>query len=143
MKHSLKIRLIYHGANVLLVGLLAGVVLMYAIDDSWGPAAVNAWRIAHTSITLTGVAFIAMAATFDTLKLGPRAALTLFVSLMVSAYTFCIGLVIGALAGVVGLAPMGPFLNWVVFILFVIGAFAVVFGLIIFIVGARRAIRNL
>jgi hypothetical protein len=143
MKHRSQVQLIYHGANILLVGLLAGVVLMIAIDKAWGAGPVHSWAVAHTSISLTGVAFIAMAASLDHVLLSDRAGAILVRTLMVCAYTFCIGLVIGAVAGVAGLAPTGPFFNWVVFILFVTGAVAVLFGVAIFIWGARRAVRSL
>jgi hypothetical protein len=143
VQYRFQLQLLLHGTIMMLIGLLAGLPLMLAIDLGWGDASVHSWAVAHTSVTLTGVAFIAISAAFDHLVHGALEAAILVRSLLLCAYTFTIGLMVVGIAGVRGLAPMGPALNWVAFILFVIGAFAVVFGVATMILGAFRALRTM
>lgn len=128
---------------MMFIGLVAGLPLLLAIDLGWGDGSVHAWSVAHTSVTLTGVAFIAISGAFDHLVHGELEAAILVRSLLLCAYTFTLGLIIAAVAGVRGLAPMGPALNWVAFILFATGSFAVVFGVATMVFGALRALRSL
>lgn len=143
MQYRFQLQLLLHGTIMMLIGLLAGLPLMLAIDLGWGDASVHSWAVAHTSVTLTGVAFIAISAAFDHLVHGALEAAILVRSLLLCAYTFTVGLMVVGMAGVRGLAPIGPALNWVAFILFVIGAFAVVFGVATMILGAFRALRTM
>src|SRR5262245_1150425 len=128
MQYRYQLQLLLHGTIMTFIGLLAGLPLMLAIDFHWGDASIHAWAITHTSVTLTGVAFIAISAAFDHLVHGEFEAALLVRSLLLCAYTFTVGLGIVGIAGVRGLAPVGPALNLIAFGLFVVGAFAVVFG---------------
>src|SRR6185369_13755231 len=54
-------RLVFHGAAVLLVGLLAGIPYSTAITGGWGPEAVRAWQKAHLGIVAGGMMLVAVA----------------------------------------------------------------------------------
>lgn len=142
MQYRYQLQLLLHGTIMTFIGLLAGLPLMLAIDFGWGDGSVHSWAVAHTSVTLTGVAFIAISAAFDHLVHGALEAAILVRALLVCAYTFTVGLAIVGIAGVRGLAPVGPALNLVAFGLFVVGALAVVFGVGVMIMGAYRAWRD-
>lgn len=142
MQYRLQLLLLLHGTVMIFIGLLAGVPLMLAIDLGWGSFSEHIWAVSHTSVTLTGVAFVAISGAFDHLVHGEREAALLVRSLLVCAYTFTVGLLVDAVGEVRGLAPMGPLLNWVAFILFVIGAVAILLGVGIMIMGAQRALRS-
>lgn len=141
MQYRLQITLLLHGTIMMFIGLLAGVPLMIAINQSQGPFALHIWAVTHTSVTIVGVAFIAISGAFDHLVHGKLEASILVGSLLLCAWTFTPGLVIAGIFGVQGLKPQGPPANWIVFILFVIGAFAMVFGTGVMIIGAQRALR--
>jgi hypothetical protein len=133
--------LLVHGTIMMFIGLIIGVPLMVAIDLNWNAFEQHIWAVTHTSVTLTGVAFVAVSGTFDHLVHGKREAQILVGSLLLCAYTFTVGLITAGIFEVRGLAPTGPAANWVVFILFVIGAFSIIFGVAIMIIGAQRALR--
>jgi len=141
MQYRLQITLLAHGTVMLLIGLLAGVPLMIAINLEWGLFATHIWAVTHTSVTIVGASFIAISGAFDHLVHGELESKILVGSLLLCAWTFTPGLVIAGIFGVQGLEPHGPFANWVVFILFVIGAFAMVFGAGVMVLGAQRALR--
>lgn len=136
-----QILLLVHGAIMMFIGLIIGVPLMLAIDLNWGAFAQHIWAVTHSSVTLTGVSFVAISGTFDHLVHGKREAQILVGALLLCAYTFTVGLILAGIFEVRGLAPTGPAANWVVFILFVIGAFAIIFGVGVMILGAQRALR--
>jgi hypothetical protein len=140
-QYRLQITLLLHGTVMLFIGLLAGVPLMIAINREWGPFATHIWAVTHTSVTIVGVCFIAISGAFDHLVHGKFESTILVGSLLLCAWTFTPGLVLAGIFGVQGLKPQGPPANWVVFILFVIGAFAMVFGSGVMILGAQRALR--
>jgi hypothetical protein len=108
-------RLLFHGAVVLLIGLLAGVPLSAAITDGWGEESVLAWRVAHTGIVAGGVALIAIAGALRHVRLGTGAAAWLVRSLVVSVYAGAVALGLGPILGVRGLQPVPPVGNLLVF----------------------------
>lgn len=140
-QYRLQIALLFHGTVMMLIGLLAGVPLMIAINRGWGPFATHIWAATHTSVTIVGATFIAISGAFDHLVHGELESKILVGLLLLCAWTFTPGLWIAGIFGVQGLEPHGPLANWVVFILFVIGAFAMVAGAGVMVLGAQRALR--
>ena len=61
---------------------------------------------------------------------------------MASAYSFTLGLVVAATAGVRGLRATGPALNWVVFAAYMVGSLGVLLGVVLMIRGAYAALRR-
>jgi hypothetical protein len=108
-------RLVFHGAVVLLLGLLAGVPFGAAITDGWGEEAIHAWRVAHTGLVGGGVALIAIGGAAHRVRLGPGAAAWLVGSLVASIYAGVFALGVGPILGVRGLEPTPPLANQLAF----------------------------
>jgi hypothetical protein len=134
-------RLLFHGAVVLLVGLLTGLPFGMAIADGWGEESVRAWRVAHTGLVGGGVVLIAIAGALRHVRLGPSAAAWLVWSLVVTVYAAVIALGLGPILGVRGLEPTPPSANLLVFaanIVLAVGAFIAT----VLLVGGARAGRS-
>lgn len=96
--------LAFHGALVLLFGLLLGAPYARAIKRQAAPQVVNAWRVAHLSLPLGATLMLAVAA-WMAMALPPvPLAWTLAVALTVSAYGFCVSTPLAALTGHRGLS---------------------------------------
>lgn len=107
--------LVFHGAVVLLLGLLTGLPLGAAITDGWGEEAIRAWRVAHTGLVGGGVALIAIGGAARHVRLGPRAAAWLVWLLVGSIYAGVFALGLGPILGVRGLEPTPPPANILAF----------------------------
>jgi hypothetical protein len=140
MDDSTRSALVFHGILVILLGLLAG--FPYALVVSGDLAGeVRAWRMAHLEGVLNGLVMIAVAAA------GGLSVLTAFQSrlvvwgLLVAGYGNVAASILGASFGVRGLAPEGPWANFVVFGLFTAAIVGVFLGLGVAALGALRARR--
>jgi len=76
------------------------------------------------------------------LVLGNRAAASLAWSLVASGYSFTLGVLVAATAGVRGLQAAGPAPNWVVFVSYAVGTVGAILGVVLLIVGAAAALRG-
>lgn len=142
MRERIQLQTLFHGAIVLFVGLLCGIPFGAAVGNAWGDEAVRAWRVAHSGGVTVGLMLIAIGAVLHRLLLGDRAASVLVWSLVTSAYTFTLGLVVAATAGVRGLRATGPVLNWVVFTAYMAGTLGALLGVALVILGAYAALRG-
>jgi len=131
--------MVFHGVVVLLLGLVAGFPYALVISGDL-PGEVGAWRMAHLEGVLNGLLVVGVAAAGGLITLAQRQQRWLEVSLVFAAYANVVAAVIGASFGVRGLQPTGPFSNFVVFALFTLAVVAVLFGLGLAAVGARRHI---
>lgn len=100
--------LVFHGAIVLLIGLLCGAPYGRAINRDAPAHTVHAWRVAHASLPM-GAALMFGAATALPL-LAPSAAVAWCIAglLIASGYSFCLSLPLAALTGHRGLRRDGP-----------------------------------
>ena len=130
-------RLLFHGAVVLLVGLLTGLPFGMAIADGWGEESVRAWRVAHTGLVGGGVVLIAIAGALRHVRLGPSAAVWLVWSLVVTVYAAVIALGLGPILGVRGLEPTLPSANLLVFAANMVLAVGAFIATVLLIAGAR------
>jgi hypothetical protein len=108
-------RVVFHGALVLPIGLLAGVPYGQALAGGGDEQLVRAWHTAHLGITPGGLLGIATGPALRHTALGPRALSWLVGSLLTSMYGFALALLLGPLAGVRGLVPQGPPANALAF----------------------------
>jgi hypothetical protein len=113
--------MVFHGAVVLLLGLLSGLPFGRSLVAGWSDEAVRSWRVAHAGLVALGLLLIALAPALRYLVLGRRAAAWLVGSAVASAYAFAFALLLGGLAGVRGLQPAGPVVNLVAFASNVVG----------------------
>lgn len=137
-----QIQLLLHGAIVLFIGLLCGIPFAVAAGSAWGEDAVRAWRVAHAGMVAVGVMLLAIGAILPRLSLSDRPAAMLVWSLGLSAYSFTLGVLVAAMAGVRGLKEAGPALNQVVFAAYAVGAIGALLGVAVLIVGAAVALRG-
>lgn len=137
-----QIQLSFHGALVLLIGMIFGIPYALAIVGTWGEETVRAWRVAHTGVAAVGVTLIAVAGILSHLALRERLASLLVWSLLVSGYGFAIGLVLVAAAGVRGLQASGSLLNLIAFSVDGVAVLAAFLGVGLVIYGAFAALQQ-
>jgi hypothetical protein len=137
-----QIRLILHGAIVLLGGMLSGVPLAVAIVDDWGRDAVRAWAVTHSSLVSAGVLLLALGAAGSHLVLAPGRASLLVRAMVGSTYVLCVGLVVSAATGLRGLTPGGAALNTVLHIANVVGVLGALVAGVVLVHGAVAALRR-
>lgn len=135
MATSDRLRLVFHGAIVLLVGLLCGLP---TVVESMNGESVRYWHTAHEALIMMGIWMLAESSVLPVLALERREAAALFWSLIAMGYGFITALVIG---GAIGVSPFSPGHTPTAFIAF-LAAVAGIGGAIVAasltIMGARR-----
>ena len=106
--HASARQLVFHGAIVLLVGLLCGVPYGRAINRGAPAPVVAAWRLAHGSLPMGAVLMLAVGGMMSSLSVAGSLKWTIAVALVISSYAFCISLPLAAVVGQRGLSPGGP-----------------------------------
>jgi hypothetical protein len=117
----MQVQVLFHGAVILFIGMLLGIPYAAAIVDKWGDEAERAWRVAHVGESAAGVTLLLVGAVIGHLTLTERTLRLLVWSIVASGYGFTVGLPLAAVAGVRGLEPAGPLMNWTVFTAYLIG----------------------
>src|ERR1044072_1463353 len=102
MTHVRRLRLVFHGAIVLMVGLLSGLP---TVVESINGDAVRAWHTAHEALIMMGIWLLVMSSVVPVLVLARRAATVLFGALLAMGYGFIVALVLG---GSFGVSPFEP-----------------------------------
>ncbi len=136
MGSTVRKRLIFHGAIVVLLGLIAGIPYAY-VETGAIAGSARAWGSAHLQGLLNGMLVWAVAAVLRRLSLSDRQISMLEWSLLAMAYGNTVASTAAAAFGVRGLEFKGPAANVAVHLLFLValvGAFAAV-GLVAY--GAR------
>ena len=129
-------QMVFHGAVVLLGGMLTGLPLAVAIADDWGREAIRAWAVTHSSLAAAGIGLIAIGAALRHLQFGSRQ-LAAFVSAMVAAnYLLCLGLVVSAMTGERGLTASGPALNMLLHVSNLVGVLGALLAGVLLVRGA-------
>ena len=141
MEHAMRARLIYNGAIVILLGLLAGFPYALVVTGQMA-GEERAWRMAHMEGLLNGMLALLAAGVWDAIVLSARQRRWLALSLIVAAYGNAVASILGASFGVRGLALGGPAMNSVVYLLFVIAIVGVLAGVVLLIRGGARALRG-
>lgn len=101
-------QLVFHGAVVLLVGLLCGAPYGRAVNQHAPAHIVHSWRVAHLSIPLGAALMFAIAAILSNLRGGASLKWAVTIFLIVSSYSFCLSLPLAAVVGHRGLSSRGP-----------------------------------
>ena len=138
MTSTARLRLIWHGAIVLLVGLLVGLpTVVEASTES-----MRVWHTAHEALIMMGIWMLAASSAVPVLVLGQREARALMWAYLAMGYGFMIALLIG---GVMGISPFEPGKTPVAFIAFlasVIGILGAVMATALTLMGARAALKR-
>jgi uncharacterized YccA/Bax inhibitor family protein len=93
MLHSDRVRVVFHGAVVLLVGLLCGLPTVPEEEP------MRLWHTAHESLIMIGLLLLAVSSVIPVLKLERREANGLVWSLLATGYGLMIGLILQAVTG--------------------------------------------
>src|ERR1044072_6377978 len=102
MTHVRRLRLVFHGAIVLMVGLLSGLP---TVVESINGDAVRVWHTAHEALIMMGIWLLVMSSVVPVLVLAGRQAPGLFGALLAMGFGFMVALVLG---GAIGVAPFEP-----------------------------------
>lgn len=105
--HASSRHLIFHGAVVLLFGLLLGAPYARAIKRQAAAHIINSWRVAHLSLPLGATLMFAVAAVLPSLAVPAWGAWLIALALIVSSYGFCVSTPLAALTGERGLSSGG------------------------------------
>jgi hypothetical protein len=100
--------LIFHGAIVLLFGLLMGGPYARAINRGAPAKIVHSWQVAHASIPIGATVMLAVGSVLSATAASQPIKWFIAVSLIVSSYAFCFSLPLAATVGHRGLAYSGP-----------------------------------
>lgn len=141
MDPRLRARLVFHGAVVVLLGLLAGFPHAFVLTGQLA-GEERAWRMAHLEGLLNGMLTMLAGAVGGSLALSPSRERWLFRALLAAAYGNVVASVLGASAGVRGLAFAGPPANLAMNLLFWVAIGGVFLGVGLLIAGAANAARG-
>ncbi len=142
MIHKQVLQLMFHGLLLVVVGMLAGLPFQHAITSNWGPETERAWRVAHTSLMMAGILYLAIAAIAHHLVLSRGAAQFVTWSLVISAYAFVFAFIVGPSIGARGLEPTGPPLHILIFAVFVVSLLLAFLAVEVIAWGAFSALRG-
>ena len=101
-------QLLFHGAIILLLALLAGIPYGRAILKKKADSLVFAWRIAHSALAMGAILMFSLTAVLSQLNVGLEIMWLIAVLFIVSGYAFSFALYLGPIVGHRGLAYRGP-----------------------------------
>lgn len=140
MDSRIRRRLVFHGAVVVLLGLLAGFPHAFVLTGQLA-GEERAWRMAHLEGLLNGMLTMLAGAAGGSLVLSARQERWLLWSLVAAAYGNVVASILGASLGVRGLALTAPPANAIMNLLFWVAIAGVFVGVGILIAGAAAAVR--
>ena len=140
MDAVLRARMVFHGAVVVMLGLLIGFPHAFVLTGQIA-GEERAWRMAHLEGLLNGMLVLLVAAVSGSIVLSSRQQAWLAWSLIAAAYGNVIASVLGATFGVRGLALAPPAANVVMNLLFWVAIVGILAGVGLLIAGARNAIQ--
>lgn len=138
MTDKYRLRLVLHGAIVLLVGLLSGLP---TVVETFGGETERYWHTAHEALIMMGVWMLAMASVLPALVLERRQTAAQFWALLLMGYGFVVALGLGGAIGVSPFAPGHTLGASVAFVFAVIGILGAVTSAALTVMGARAALR--
>jgi hypothetical protein len=100
--------LVFHGAIVLIIGLMCGMPYGKAINRKASEHTVQAWRLAHLALPIGAILMIAVAAVLTPFMVSTTLKWVIAVSLIASSYAFCFSLLLAPVVGHRGLSARGP-----------------------------------
>jgi hypothetical protein len=130
-------RLIFHGAIVLLIGLLSGLpTVVESINESG-----RFWHTAHEALIMMGIWMLASSSVLPALVLERREKTALVTSLLVMGYGFSVALVIGGSVGANAFEPGGTPATFTAFVAAVVGIGGAFVATALTLMGARAALK--
>jgi hypothetical protein len=136
MPNTDRLRLVFHGAIVLLIGLLSGLpTVVESINESG-----RYWHTAHEALIMMGIWMLASSSVLPALGLGQREMTVLFRSLLMMGYGFSVALVIGGVVGANAFEPGGTPATFTAFVAAVVGIGGAFVATALTLMGARAAL---
>ena len=136
MNSNDRARLVYHGAIVLLVGLLCGYPTV--VESLSGPGRL--WHTAHEALLMIGIWLLASSSVLPALALERREASGLFWSLVAMGYGFMIAVIVQAITGVEAFEPGRSPASILAFTGSAVGILGALLASLLTLKGARAAI---
>ena len=134
-------QLVFNGSVVLLFGLCLGAPYARAIKREAAPHIVHAWRVAHASLPMGALLMFAVAAVLPGLAVGETMHWAIAVSLIVSAYAFCVATPLAAITGQRGLSrPTSQGLGRLVYAGNILGAVALALAACLLVIGSAMSL---
>lgn len=131
-------KMVFHGAAVIWLGLMAGFPFGFVVMGRMA-GEPRAWHMAHMEGILNGLLTFAAAALLKHLSIDERRLPLYAWSFIVAAWTNIVASIIAAIVHQRGLELALPASNLVVFAIFVVGVLAVLVGLYLMMRGAQEA----
>ena len=135
MDRTIRLRVILHGAIVMLVGLLCGLPAVNEAD------AERYWHTAHEALILIGVLLFAVSSVMPYLVLGKSEAKMLFRSLLATGYGLMGGTVLQGVTGQHAFSPGASPVVMIAFLSNVVGILGSVLTASLVIMGALAALK--
>lgn len=120
--------LLFHGAIIVALGLVAGFPFWLAIIGNREATRIRAWRVAHTTVLMDGLLLWVVASLEPHVNLSVAFWTMAVLALVVSAYGFVFALIVGAWAGERGLKPVPAGVNSLFFVGHAVGATGAIVG---------------
>ena len=133
-------QLVFHGAIVLLFGLLLGAPYARAIKRKAAEHVINSWRVAHLSLPIGVTLMLAVAALLPSFAISATMSWSIAIALIVSSYAFCISTPLAAITGDRGLSPRSTGLARLVFIGNMIGAWTSIVSAVLLLYAAFHSL---
>lgn len=133
MSHESRMRVVTHGAIVLLVGLLCGIPTVPEEEP------MRLWHTAHESLIMIGILLFAVSSVMPILVLERREARALVWSLLGTGYGLMTGLVLQAVTGHHAFGPSTSPVLMIAFIGSTVGMLGSVLTASLTLMGARAA----
>jgi hypothetical protein len=132
-------KLVFHGIALILLGSAAGFAYLGVLTGELASGA-QAWRFAHLNGLVNGAILVAIGGSSPHLTLSPTGERWLLLLTIGGSYSNVGASIVGAALGQRGLDAVGPATNLLVFGLFAIAVVALLSGLVVALVGARRSL---
>ena len=122
------LHLIFHGTVVLVYALLCGAPCGRAINRGATTRTIEAWRLAHSSLTIGAILMLVVALALPLLAITAPVRWFIALSFIVSSYAFCVSLTLGPILGHRGLSSDGQGATKLVYFGNIVGAGGALFG---------------
>jgi hypothetical protein len=130
-----RFRLIFHGAVVILIGLLSGLpTVVESINESG-----RFWHTAHEALIMMGIWILAESSVVPALVLERNERTALVWSLLAMGYGFSVALVVGGIAGANVFEPGGTPVTFTGFLAAIVGIAGAFVATALTLTGARAA----
>jgi hypothetical protein len=133
MAHRDRMRVVFHGAVVLLVGLPCGLPTVLEAEP------LRLWHTAHESLIMIGILLFAVSSILPALVLEKREARGLVWSLLATGYGLMTGVILQALTGTHAVGPSSSPVPMIAFLGNAIGILGSVVTASLIAMGARAA----